>query len=361
MNYLKWLKLTITITILFLLLVVTFNFCIDTYGARLSLFSVNKEVGQIKTFTEINQHIFNPEYIFRHPDRFDSFIFGSSRTAVINPEKICDRKFYNMSYTQGLPSEHLAILKTFVRKGIKIKTVIIGVDEFCFTLSPREHEEQLLRMMHPSVTGRNLHKIFFTFFFRMPKLFEISNSMKLLLNDEQKKKFLLNEKGLQLLWVKKEKKIELSGKPIFTTEDISLSPKLFNEKSENEFFAQIREIISLSKENNFTLIIFFNPLNNNPYIKYANSLFPVKRKLASMIDFYDFSGLNSVTLNNLNYYEEHHYRYMVGDMIVKRIFGYGTVNVPDDFGVWVTRGNIARHLEKQKLELEQYLKAHNLQ
>ncbi len=350
----QWLKMIIYFTVVFLIIVVSLNFFIDTYGVRLSLFSVNKEVGQIKSMEAINQHIFNPEYVFRYPNRFDSFIFGSSRTAVIDPAKINTRKFYNMSYSAGLPSQHLAILRSFLQKGIKIKTVIIGLDEFCFTLSPEEHEKQLLRIMHPSITGRSLPNIFSTFFFRMPKQFEISNVKKLLFNDKREKKFILNEKGLHLFWVKKEKEIELIGKPLFTADVTQFSPKLFNEKLADEAFAQIQELISLAEKNNFALIIFFNPLNNNVYIKQANALFPVKLKLASMIDYYDFSGLNFVTLDNLNYYEESHYRYLVGDMVVKRIFGNGNISVPDDFGVLVTKKNVNEHIQKQKLELGKY-------
>jgi hypothetical protein len=355
MKNLKWLTAAITFTGIFLLIVVSLNFYIDTYGVRLSLFSVNKEVGQIESMEAINQHIFNPEYIFRYPNRFDSFIFGSSRTGVIDPAKINTGKFYNMSYSVGLPAQHLAILRAFIQRGIKIKTVIIGLDEFCFNLSPKEHEKQLIRIMHPSITGRSLPDIFLTFYFRFPNLFEISNGMKLLLNDEQEKKFLLNENGLYLFWVKKEKTFELLGKPLFTTDTIQASPNLFNEKLENESFAQIQGLISLAKKNNFALIIFFNPLNNKLYMEYANSLFPVKLRLASLTDFYDFSGLNSVTLDNLNYYEESHYRYLVGDMIVKRIFGDGDINVPEDFGVLVTKKNVNEHIKKQKLELEKYL------
>jgi hypothetical protein len=351
MNYFKWLKLTITIPILFLLIVVCINFYIDTYGVRLNLFAVNKKVDRIETLVEVNQHIYKPEYIFRYPDRFDSFIFGSSRTTVIDPAKICDRNFYNMSYSQGLPSEHLAILNTFVRKGIKIKTVIIGLDEFCFTIPPGEHEKQLLRIMHPSVTGRSLCDTFFTFFFRMPKLFEISNGMKLLFNNGERKNFLVNEKGLQLSWIETEKGIALSGKSLLTNDTIQSSPVIFEPKLVDEVFTQIEELILLSKKNNFSLIFFFNPINKNLYIKYADSLIPIKLRLASLTDFYDFSGLNPITVNNLDYYDDGHYRYFVGDMIVKKIFPCDDLNNLRDFGVLVTKKNVNKHIQNQKLEI----------
>lgn len=355
MKNFKWLTVTIALTSLFLLIVVSVNFYIDTYGVRLSLFSLNKKTEQIKCMEDINQHIFNPEFVFRNPYRFDSFLFGSSRIAVIDPGKIGAGKFYNMSYSQGLPAEHLLMVKAFLQKGIKIKSVVVGLDEFSFTVSPQAHKNELLRIMHPYITGNNLPNIFFTYYFRTPKLFELANGRKLLFNDGQEEKFILDEKGLNLFWIKKEKQLKLLGKPLFTNDTIKSSPNIFNAKLVDEAFTQIEELILLARKNNFSLIFFFNPLNNKLYTEYANSLFPVKLRLALLTDFYDFSGLNSITLNNFNYYEESHYRYLVGDMIVKRIFGYGNINVPEDFGVLVTKENVKEHIEKQKLELNKYL------
>ena len=62
----------------------------------------------------------------------------------------------------------------------------------------------------------------------------------------------------------------------------------------------------------------------------------------------------------MNYYEESHYRYLVGDMMIKRVFGTGDMALPDDFGVLVTKQNVNGHLEKQKRELFQYRQEHNL-
>jgi hypothetical protein len=75
----KWLLINIFFTILFLLIIISLNFYIDTYATRLSLFGIKKEISQMKFMAPINQYIFKTEYIFRDPNRFDSFIFGSSR------------------------------------------------------------------------------------------------------------------------------------------------------------------------------------------------------------------------------------------------------------------------------------------
>lgn len=76
-----------------------------------------------------------------------------------------------------------------------------------------------------------------------------------------------------------------------------------------------------------------------------------KRKLADITSYYDFSGVNDITTNNYYYYETSHYRPMVGDMIIHRIF-----NEPKDssstFGHWVTKDNVDEHIKKINKDLE---------
>jgi hypothetical protein len=80
-----------------------------------------------------------------------------------------------------------------------------------------------------------------------------------------------------------------------------------------------------------------------------------KKELAGITDFWDFSGINSVTTNNYNYYESSHYRPFVGDMLLKVMFGAPAVKAPADFGRYVTAQNIDAHLHQQCREVKQYL------
>ena len=116
MNYLKWLITTLSLMLIFAVIVVAVNFYVDHHAVRLSLFSGNKEINQTVFPDGINQHTFNPEVIFRNPEKFDSFLFGSSRTAQIDVAKISGGRFYNMSYSLGLPHQHLAIIKALLKR-----------------------------------------------------------------------------------------------------------------------------------------------------------------------------------------------------------------------------------------------------
>lgn len=355
MKKLKWLMTIITLTSIFLSIVVLINFYIDTYGIRTSLFSIDKIVGEGKFMQGINERIFNLEYIFQHPDRYDSFLFGSSRTGLINVGKIRSDNFYNMSCNGGVPSDHLMIIKAFLKKRIKIKLVIIGLDEFSFSKTNIENENSLLRQMHPYITGKSLVNIFYMYYFRMPQLFELADLKDKLLSNEQYR-FILDENGTNLGWMNIEKKIIVSGKPSYFDKDIIYEPFKYNEATIAEVFSQIEELINLSKKYNFRLIFFFNPIRAPVYLNYASALIPIKEKLSSITDFYDFSGFNYITTNNINYYDDSHYRYFVGDIIIKRIFNRNNINIPDDFGVLITVKNVEQQNKKQKMELEKYLK-----
>jgi len=355
MKRLNWLIAFTTLTIIFLLIVVLLNFYIDTYGIRTSLFSMDKKVGQMKFMQGINERIFNLEYIFRYPNRFDSFLFGSSRTGIINVGKISSNNFYNMSYNGGIPSDHLMIIKAFLRKKIKIKLVVIGLDEFSFSRTPIENESLLLRQMHPYITGKSLAKIFHMYYFRMPQLFELADLKDKLLSNEQYR-FILDKNGTNLGWMNIEKKIIVSGKPNYVDKDIIYAPFKYNEAMIAEVFSQIEELINLSKKHNFRLIFFFNPIRGPEYLNYALDLISIKERLAAVTDFYDFSGFNSMTTNNINYLDNSHYRYFIGDIIIGRIFNSKNIPMPYDFRVLVTQNNVNEHIKKQKLELEKFLK-----
>jgi hypothetical protein len=361
MNHTKWLITVLFLIITFSAMVVGVNFYVDHHAVRLSLFSGKKEFLETIYPDGTNQHMFNPERIFRNPEKFDSFLFGSSRTTVIDVAKIPTGRFYNMSYSLGLPASHLAILKAFLQRGVKIKSVVIGLDEFCFNQSGTKNQKHLVRIMHPDISGKSRLEIFDMYFFRKPDLVELAKWRDRVLEGKTEGRLIINNQGLNLGWLQKERIIEATGKPIFNFAIRKYEPITFGSKEMGDAFGAIEELIALSRTHHFAITFFITPFYSQYYLNNAEGLFSVKERLATLTGYYDFSGLNSVTTNDLNYYEESHYRYRVGDMIAKRIYGDGNIDIPNDFGVLVTRQNITRHLEKQKLELEQYLKARNLQ
>ena len=67
---------------------------------------------------EPNSNYIKMQYVLHNPDKFDSFLFGSSRTGFVNVEHIPEGKWYNMSYSEGLPAEHLENLRELIANDI---------------------------------------------------------------------------------------------------------------------------------------------------------------------------------------------------------------------------------------------------
>ncbi len=282
-------------------------------------------------------------------------MFGSSRVGTIDVAKITSGHYFNMSYSQGLPGEHLAVIKEILKRGGLIKSVIIGLDEFCFSTPMSMHNNQLLWVAHPEISGMRLPEIFFLYFLRKPGGFELTILKDRITGHKNEFGLTFDLNGRNLSWKGQEKIINETNKTSFSFKPKVYSPLIYKKNADAEAFGAIEELIALSRTKNISITFFINPLYYQYYLPYAEGLIAVKEKLALVTDFYDFSGFNSVTTNEMNYYEESHYRYLVGDMIVKRIFGNGDVNVPKDFGVLVTRENVNEHTAKQKRELENYL------
>lgn len=353
----KWFIICVTTVLILLIAVVSLNLRTDTYGVRMSLFNwENKKLSDYQNYPGgLNQHIFNPEFIFQNPNRFDAFLFGSSRVAVINVSGLPGGRFFNMSYSEGLPGEHLRVIRHFLEKGLPVQSVLIGLEEVSFRMSATVHEDQLLRIMHPDIGSTPRPKLFFLYFFRLPEKFELSALRKSILKRQEPVRLRFDDSGRTLSWVALDEIVERAGRPVFVFETRNYEPVAYPPDTMQEGLDVVREIMRLSEKHQFTVTFFLNPIYADYYINYADGLIAVKERLAEITDFYDFSGFNSVTTDIMNYYEESHYRYRVGDMIINRIYGIGPLKAPKDFGFFVTQQNVAQHVEKQKQELKRYL------
>jgi hypothetical protein len=105
---------------------------------------------------------------------------------------------------------------------------------------------------------------------------------------------------------------------------------------------EIAQITDLAAEHGIDLIFFINPVHSAMRLsidqtEYGNFL----NKLSFITPFYDFSGPGPVTTDSAYFYEPSHYRPIVGDMIIKRIYGTGSESKKTGFGVWVGRKDSA--------------------
>ena len=67
---------------------------------------------------EPNKNFVKMTYILSNPDKFDSYVFGSSRVGNIHVNNMWGYKAYNMTYSECLPKEILANVRTLVNNSI---------------------------------------------------------------------------------------------------------------------------------------------------------------------------------------------------------------------------------------------------
>ncbi len=303
---------------------------------------------------EPNCRYLKVKFILENPNRFDSFVFGSSKAGLIYTSKIKDPRYYNFSYSQGVPGEWLYDLDFLIKKDIVIKNVLLAVDEVSYRYDPEDHMKRNDRHHY---TDDILEKMtyFGKLLFLKPQLIDLVYYFKNrksvavildIIHDGQTYAPLFDKRIA-------ENPKEYYSSHIFKARHI-LNPGNVNRLDET--IAEIKEFRDLCIKNNINLTVVFHP-NHKDRLLYVNtkelSLF--MEKLAGLVDYYDFSGLNSISTNDFMFYDIAHFRPIVGDMIMKKTMNVDLpVNVPGDFGVLVTKENAGEHLERMFAAIKQY-------
>ncbi len=318
-------------TVLLLLFITAcYNYVFDTSGV------FNKDFSEPRV--EPNQHIVKMQYILDNPAKYDAYCFGSSRVGNIDLQKInSGYSYYNMTYSEGLPAEWLDDIRIMIKNGVSVKQIMLGIDDFSFRADPRSHESQYLRIPY----GKVGWKTYMVYLLKKPSNpFHDNASMSV---------FDIYDSG-RPLHPQADEKIEADvAAHVEDSKFEKGSPYRGNRIRQT--MAELKEIKDIADANNIQLIVFINPINLMTYRENNLEEFDeFKRELAAITDYYDFSGRNDITANNYYYYETSHYRPMVGDMIVRRMFEEPR-NIDTGFGVWVTKDNVEEHIEKLNMEL----------
>ncbi len=270
--------------------------------------------------------------VFRNKDRFDSFLFGSSRMGFFDISGLDDGKYYNMAYSEGTPGEHLQNIKDMLARGVKIKNITMGVDDISYFVDPEFHEDQLYRKPFP--WDKDL-KEKAGFYLSYLDLITVSQSIEVIM----KHKNTDPHYGERLLET--------------GTENLGIATDFHYEKTDatwsdyyyprEEGLKEIGEIVEICRENDINLRIFTHPINGYTYAKdIANGYLVFLKELSTVTPYWNFSGFNNITLDMTNYYETSHFSPEVADMVLDRIYrDKGDPELLEQgFGMYVTEENV---------------------
>lgn len=328
----KFVKSLLFITSLFVLVIMGYNYSVDEYGLFHGDYSKPK--------ADIPERFVKMRFLLQHPDQYNSFCFGSSRIASIDLTRIRNgKKYYNMTYAAGIPSEWLHDIKQLLAGGVVINQIIIGVDNVSFLLDPIENEKNPLRRPYYNYDW----KMYTMFLLQRPVIFS---------TDNRKFRYDIYNTG-RIFQDIAEKKIAANPEGYAENLPLFISPTSRNRIS--DAIDEIKAIKTFTDQHGIELIVFINPMSKAAYLDMDfNQFNDFKCRLANVVSYYDFSGLNEIAVDNHNYYDTVHYRPVVGDKIIDRVFGMEESPPPRGFGVWVTKDNVEEHIRDLENELNSY-------
>lgn len=343
-------RLGIGSAILFLLAspLLWFNIILDPYGVFFDHYEYSSLLVN-RRFTKVKYHL-------NHPSHYQAFIFGSSRINFINPKNIPEDRFFNMHYPSGRPSEHLRDLKMMKEAGVQIKKVILAVDFLSIFLDFPIDESDLLSQPYPS-TLKEYYNFYKNYALNIPGNDLISAAIT---NTAGERAQRIGNGSFSVKW--KEEIIE--GNPEAHIRDQTFRiPSSNYENSQNisRGLTHLKELVDFLKSQKIGYRLFINPTHVTTYLAFnIDAYLNVLREISEISDFIDFSGLNSVAISNLNFYETSHYREKVGDLIISRLMNKCDSLLPDDFGYCVTRENIDQQIERHHAWLSDYFHAERI-
>lgn len=269
------------------------------------------------TTAEPNKNFVKTQYIVHNPQKFNAFIFGSSRVGNI-PKDLLPKdlngkslRWYNMTYSEGIPKEHFLSLQTFLKNGVDVKMVILAFDNISMYASISDHKSQLLRLPF-QVYEENKFRFYKPYLTDRPHVTIIKDILlyqKFKHNDDFENFYSYGTGNTDFSLTENpnmERYVSMHPNGVYT---------------EKDSYKDLEDIAELCKMHKIKLILISNPIYETTYKDAVDAgYFDLLRKVAQKCGFYNFSSLNFYTKNPQYYFESSHYRPALGLIIEKMLF-----------------------------------------
>ncbi len=284
---------------------------------------------------EPNKNYIKMTYILNNPDKFDTFVFGSSRVGNIHTNNIWEAKAYNMTYSEGLPVETLNNVKTLIKHNIIPKTIYLGVDNLSYTIDPSSH----ISASNAPYELKESNPIKFYSLYLDPAM-SIKSYTTIIYkhNFDESYATRFYEYGWNSDY----------GNTNSTYDFTNAKPSVGNSYRLEETLDEIRQLKQLCDENNIKLVIFTNPLY---YVTYDAALeqnyLNFLKQLATISEYCNFSGYNSITVDSSNWIDNSHYSAEVSDKVLECMcfHAYYEGLYEEGFGYWVNEKNVDEFID----------------
>lgn len=301
---------------------------------------------------DIDERAQKTNWLQARAGRFDSVLLGSSRATYIDHRDFAPAVVMNYAVNAKLPREYLPYLRHFASANGKVPaTVFMGVDFFTsratpvFAIQPPEFyfarvgdpRYELGALLSLETTGYALRS-----FGASTGLWPIQRPERYDRDDVRYFGRPITDAMRQrnLLRTLEQYRTQVYG-PGFVYD--SGLPEVWSEL--RAAFPKTRFVVFTTPESAplFSLMVQLGHLPD--YERWLADL------VAAMGEVWDFTGLNSVTTDQTNYLDAHHFTPRIGSLIVDRLLGRRLPPANADFGRLVTLTNLDDHLAGTRARL----------
>lgn len=349
MTYTRWIFVVISLMTLPLISLGIINYIIDPFSVFHS--------GILPYDYEINERFNKIKHLDQHHDRYNAYIMGSSRSGTTSPslleKHIPGSHFYNMTVAGCTQYDNEQHLRYFIEKKYPIKHIFLQIDvSDIYGFKAPEGNYNAKHHPHIMHTSDSLFYLSYLTILPVKRFIE-----KIKVNYfEGHKNYLRYDLTQSGRWYVDYLEAQIQADPLkYVQEQSSFNQKLSRGSKGTKIKENIhalKRFKALADAQNINLIVYIAPHNHHMMDTFEHqSYLEYLGEISKITPFWDFSGYNAITLNDGYYYESSHYRDLLAELIVKRIFNDHSSAIPHDFGHYITANNIEAHLQNQAMAL----------
>ena len=300
---------------------------------------------------EPNTRYLKIEYLKRN--KAEGFIFGTSRVNGYSVElatKLTGIRFYNLTAASQTPYEMYRNLRWLIANR-KPRMVIFALDFDEFDQPLQRYEFDLSRQEHPEVDETS--RVLFLWKYLWPHPIHYVHS--LYGNLIKKDTWYVFEPATGHYRFPLFDRMMAESPKQYVEERVSTNMKFRDFRPNPDQLTYLTRAIQLARKNGIDVKVFINPENHRlfrsyDFSAYADWLRMVTRTAGTV---WDFSGLNSVTKNDGQFYDISHFTFSAGSLALYRVFnpGHPSLSSLRDFGVRVTQDNLEERISALAREL----------
>ncbi len=302
-----------------------------------------------------NENFIKTKYILENKDKFNAFVFGSSRAANLPEVGLptatdtgTPLNWYNMTYSMGGIEENYMTVKTLTDSGVHIDEIVILIDEISMWKGASDRLDNLIFTTYQAYED-NPAAFYYSYIKQKPLLDLIPEIHSIHVSERTGDVEYALRKDLFYSYG-----VEPRNTDMGFSQDVEMpapEPSLvYDEGCMSVHYLQ--ELKNLCDINNIKLVVIASPVLESTYREgVEHGYLEFLKDVSQVTDFYCFSGLNEYTTHPGYYFDASHFKPYVGYEMEKAVFGDDVEEKGTTFGISITAENADIVITELKDEL----------